>query len=294
MEIGLRVPLRADVARPGDVVLPARLTARGRPPAARLRRLARAAPGGGGRRDRLRARRASTCAPCAPRTSRRCPSRAATRSSRCRPRRSSRPSARSPARPRKDETRPILTGILVSASGDELRMVATDSYRLSVKETRLESPLDGGFEANVPARALEELARVVQSVAADTIEIGVRSNQVVFQAGGDALSSRLIDGQFPNYRSAAARVLRARAARPGRGARRRRAPREPHGPEERAAAPVLHRGRAHRLGPDARRRRGVRAAARAVRRRTVRDRLQPGLPARRARERRRRATSCSS
>jgi DNA polymerase III subunit beta len=100
----------------------------------------------------------------------------------------------------KDETRPILTGILVSASGEELRMVATDSYRLSVKETRLDAPLDGSFEANVPARALEELARVVAQVGTDTIEIGVRSNQVVFRAGGDALSSRLIDGQFPNYR----------------------------------------------------------------------------------------------
>src|SRR6201999_4351842 len=55
-----------------------------------------------------------------------------------------------------DETRPVLTGILVSASGQELRMVATDSYRLSVKETKLESALEGGFEANVPARALLE------------------------------------------------------------------------------------------------------------------------------------------
>src|SRR6185437_12695388 len=55
----------------------------------------------------------------------------------------------------RDETRPVLTGILVSASADELRMVATDSYRLSVKETRLESPLAGAFEANVPARALQ-------------------------------------------------------------------------------------------------------------------------------------------
>ena len=63
----------------------------------------------------------------------------------------------------RDETRPILTGILVSASGDELRMVATDSYRLSVKETKLEAPLEGGFEANVPARALQELARIAQA-----------------------------------------------------------------------------------------------------------------------------------
>jgi DNA polymerase III subunit beta len=100
----------------------------------------------------------------------------------------------------KDETRPILTGILVSASGDDLRMVATDSYRLSVKETKLETPLEAGFEANVPARALEELARIVQATAAERIDIGVRANQVVFGVGGATLSSRLIDGQFPNYR----------------------------------------------------------------------------------------------
>jgi DNA polymerase-3 subunit beta len=99
----------------------------------------------------------------------------------------------------RDETRPILTGILASASGQELRMVATDSYRLSVKETRLESALDEGFEANVPARALEELGRLVRDDV-ETISIGVRANQVVFEIGGLVLSSRLIDGQFPNYR----------------------------------------------------------------------------------------------
>jgi DNA polymerase-3 subunit beta len=99
----------------------------------------------------------------------------------------------------RDETRPILTGILVSASGDELRMVATDSYRLSVKETKLDAPLESGFEANVPARALEELGRLVRDDV-ERIRIGVRSNQVVFEVGGLALSSRLIDGQFPNYR----------------------------------------------------------------------------------------------
>ncbi|HVW18166.1 MAG TPA: DNA polymerase III subunit beta [Solirubrobacteraceae bacterium] len=100
----------------------------------------------------------------------------------------------------KDETRPILTGILVSAQGAELRMVATDSYRLSVKETRLEPPIDGGFEANVPARALQELERLAASAEEDEIRIGVRANQIVFEIGGAVLSSRLIEGQFPNYR----------------------------------------------------------------------------------------------
>jgi DNA polymerase-3 subunit beta len=105
----------------------------------------------------------------------------------------------------RDETRPILTGILVSASGAELRMVATDSYRLSVKETPLERELQGSFEANVPARALQELVRLVPTGGTDeeeapSLTVGVRANQIVFQAGGAVLSSRLIDGQFPNFR----------------------------------------------------------------------------------------------
>ena len=100
----------------------------------------------------------------------------------------------------KDETRPVLTGVLVSAGGQELTMVATDSYRLSVKHAGLESPLDGTLEANVPARALQELARIAQSGEQPTLTISLGQNQVVFEIGEIVLSSRLIDGQFPNYR----------------------------------------------------------------------------------------------
>ncbi len=100
----------------------------------------------------------------------------------------------------RDETRPVLTGILVSASERELRMVATDSYRLSVKETQLEQPLQQSFEANVPARALQELARLVQQLDGADLTVAVRQNQIVFAIAGVVLSSRLIEGQFPNYR----------------------------------------------------------------------------------------------
>ncbi len=100
----------------------------------------------------------------------------------------------------RDETRPVLTGILVSASDRELRMVATDSYRLSVKETALESPLASSFEVNVPARALQELARVAGHAEDEEVTVSVRQNQVLFVIGRVILSSRLIDGQFPNYR----------------------------------------------------------------------------------------------
>jgi DNA polymerase-3 subunit beta len=100
----------------------------------------------------------------------------------------------------RDETRPILTGILVSASGSELRMVATDSYRLSVKETALDEPLARPFEANVPARALQELVRVAGQTQLDALTVSPRQNQIVFSFDGVVLSSRLLDGQFPNYR----------------------------------------------------------------------------------------------
>src|ERR671921_567756 len=88
----------------------------------------------------------------------------------------------------RDETRPVLTGILVSAGESELRMAATDSYRLAVKDTALESPLGGSFEANVPARALQELTRIVQATEAERLSVSVRTNQVIFEAGGVVLS----------------------------------------------------------------------------------------------------------
>jgi DNA polymerase-3 subunit beta len=100
----------------------------------------------------------------------------------------------------RDEVRPILTGILVSAEEKTLTMVATDSYRLSVKHTELEEPVTQALDANVPARALRELARIVASEGAEVVEIALPGNQVLFRAGGVVLSSRLIEGQFPSYR----------------------------------------------------------------------------------------------
>jgi DNA polymerase-3 subunit beta len=101
----------------------------------------------------------------------------------------------------RDEARPHLTGVLVEAGGTELRMVATDSYRLAVKETKLEAAIAGDpFEANVPVRALQELTRVAAADGAEDIEIAKLENQVVFRAGDVVLSSRLIEGRFPNYK----------------------------------------------------------------------------------------------
>jgi DNA polymerase III subunit beta len=97
----------------------------------------------------------------------------------------------------RDEARPVLTGVLVQFTGDKLVMAATDSYRLAVKETTLGSPAPD-LEAIVPSRALQELARVAGD--ADEVAVGVQENQVLFSAGGVWLTTRRIDGQFPNYR----------------------------------------------------------------------------------------------
>src|SRR5204862_388861 len=61
----------------------------------------------------------------------------------------------------RDEVRPILTGVLVLAEDTTLTMVATDSYRLSVKHSELAAPVAAKIEANVPAKALRELARII-------------------------------------------------------------------------------------------------------------------------------------
>jgi DNA polymerase-3 subunit beta len=100
----------------------------------------------------------------------------------------------------RDESRPVLTGVLVRFEEGRLVMAATDSYRLSVKETDLPQGPGRELEAIVPARALAELARVGQAAAADTIELGILENQVVFEVDGVTLTARRIDGQFPNYK----------------------------------------------------------------------------------------------
>ena len=79
-------------------------------------------------------------------------------------------------------------------------MVATDSYRLSVKHAELDTTLSEPIEANVPARALRELARIVAQEGAEDVAISLARNQAVFQAGPVVLFSRLIEGQFPSWR----------------------------------------------------------------------------------------------
>ena len=96
----------------------------------------------------------------------------------------------------RDETRPVLTGVLFEGEGNELRIVATDSYRLAVRSIEVEGVSD--VRVLVPARAIVEVARL--AAGEDEVKIEIASAQIGFQLGDVVLQSRLIEGEFPAYR----------------------------------------------------------------------------------------------
>ena len=98
----------------------------------------------------------------------------------------------------KDEARPVLTGVLLEANREGLTMVATDSYRLAVREL----PATGGGEGTVlvPERAIAEAGRAAGGEEKGDVEIILGEAQAAFRVGTLRLTSRLIDEQFPNYR----------------------------------------------------------------------------------------------
>lgn len=96
----------------------------------------------------------------------------------------------------KDDLRPILTGVLLTAHGAGLRLVATDSYRLAVRDLKGVSMLEEGQRVLVAAKGLAE----VQRLAGDgEIEVVLRERDVVFRTSRAEVTARLIEGEFPNY-----------------------------------------------------------------------------------------------
>jgi DNA polymerase III subunit beta len=97
-----------------------------------------------------------------------------------------------------DEARPILTGVLMAAEGGGLRLVATDSYRLAVRDLEGSAVLEEGQSVLVPSRALRELVRALPSKGEVTLRLGER--EATFEVGDTRVTTRLIEGEFPNYR----------------------------------------------------------------------------------------------
>jgi DNA polymerase-3 subunit beta len=98
----------------------------------------------------------------------------------------------------RDETRATLTGVLFAVEGPTVRMVATDSYRLAVRELVLEKVAGEDVEVVIPGKALEEVSKLVGDI--DEVSIGVSENQIVFEFGDTTFVTRRIEGTFPNYK----------------------------------------------------------------------------------------------
>ncbi|MGQ9625934.1 MAG: DNA polymerase III subunit beta [Anaerolineae bacterium] len=100
-----------------------------------------------------------------------------------------------------DENRPTLTGILARFQGEKLTLAAADGFRLSVRETSLESPAPGPTSIIIPARSMNELGRIIQSVEGEALKmlISRNRNQVLFHLANVDLISQLIEGNFPDY-----------------------------------------------------------------------------------------------
>lgn len=98
-----------------------------------------------------------------------------------------------------DDARAVLTGVLLAADESGVRMVATDSYRLAVRDLPDTQVLASGQKVLIPGRALSELQRLMGDVAELSVRLGER--EATFEAGGTRLSTRLIEGEFPNYRN---------------------------------------------------------------------------------------------
>lgn len=98
-----------------------------------------------------------------------------------------------------DDARAVLTGVLLASEDEGVRMVATDSYRLAVRDLPDSTVLGSGQKVLIPGRALNELQRLMGDVEELTVRFGER--EATFEAGTTRLSTRLIEGDFPNYRN---------------------------------------------------------------------------------------------
>jgi DNA polymerase-3 subunit beta len=110
-----------------------------------------------------------------------------------------------------DEARPVLMGVLMNVEGDKLTMAAADGFRLSVRHATLSTSAPQALSAIIPARALNELARIAAE-GGETISMVLPKGrgQVIFRVKDAELVSQLIDGVFPDYQQIIPRAYKSR------------------------------------------------------------------------------------
>ena len=97
-----------------------------------------------------------------------------------------------------DETRYVLNGILFTFKDNKLTLVATDGRRLALVEIETEFPRSQEVDIIVPSKAVTELGRLLKEDG--EVKLSVGENQIAFQVDGTLLVSKLIEGNYPNYR----------------------------------------------------------------------------------------------
>lgn len=98
-----------------------------------------------------------------------------------------------------DENRPIFTGVLFEIHGDQMQVVATDTHRLAWRKVSLDKTENIDISLIIPGKTLNELVKIIGGTE-KAVNVTVTENQVLFTTEDTCLISRLIDGQFPNYR----------------------------------------------------------------------------------------------
>lgn len=96
-------------------------------------------------------------------------------------------------------SRPVLTGIFWRLSGDSMKLAATDSYRLAEKTMLLEESVTEDISFILPAKSAQELSKIIGMLNAETVELRMGRGQIMFVTNGVELTSRLIEGNFPDY-----------------------------------------------------------------------------------------------
>jgi len=101
--------------------------------------------------------------------------------------------------PTKDDSRPILSGVLFEVVESSLKLVATDSYRLAEEVISLNNKPNQNSKVVVPLKACQELSRILEKELENDLEIIFSENQIGFQINNKTLVSRLIEGDYPDY-----------------------------------------------------------------------------------------------
>ncbi|MFW0862700.1 MAG: DNA polymerase III subunit beta [Candidatus Komeilibacteria bacterium] len=96
-----------------------------------------------------------------------------------------------------DDNRPEISGVFFNFKGQDLVVAATDSYRLAEKRIKVENSIDQ--KVIIPLKTLQELSRILANTTEKKIEIYLNENQIAFSCNNIVLTSRLIDGNYPDY-----------------------------------------------------------------------------------------------